>query len=308
LDISFWLISLTSDQEQNREIEKIISSDQDDAVKIDKIAKIRGWFRPSDDSTFYAIAQDYLAKNITASEASEKLCAPIDEKISAQRLDDVNFTDLWYSILHSARRTYYKDTEEHQRIVCLVDAFKQHSVPNNEKYNYLYSSLTDFLLTSREAYNDQPTPGSTFDIEITAWANMNFFFALLTAKEIADNLLFAIWAMRQALEIPHSDDEQSTAVQKYEAFVPAAAVWVFGAFRVLLNKEEDLTPKDKKQGNPARGGELWKGKAEFSRARWDFWQQRFAEIGKMEEINQATRSVARDAVEAMERAVTFEKI
>jgi hypothetical protein len=299
---------LTCNQEQNREIQEIVSRGQDDAIKIDEIAKIRGWFKPSDDSAFYAIVQDFLAKKITSEEASEKMCTPIDEKISAQRLDDVNFTDLWYSIIHSARRMDYRNTDAHQTIVSLVETFKEHSVPNNEKYNYLYSSLTDFLLTCREAYNDQPIPGSSFDIEVTAWTNMNFFFALLTGKEIADNSYFAIWAMREALETPHSDDKESTAVQKYETYVPAAAAWAFGAFRVLFHKEEDLTPKDKKQGNPARSGELWKGKAEFSKARWNFWSERFAAIGKMEEINEATRIVARDAVQAMERAATFEKI
>jgi hypothetical protein len=228
--------------------------------------------------------------------------------VSAQRLDDVDFTDLWYSIIHSARKTHYRNTDEHERIVNLVAAFKEHSVPDNEKYNYLYSSLTDFLLTCREAYNDQPTPGTSVELESTAWANMNYFFALLTKEDIADNSLFAIWAMRQALETPHSDDDQSTAVQKYDMYVPAAAVWVFGAFRTLHDKEEDLTPKDKKQGNPAKGGELWKGQAEFSKARWELWQQRFLEIGKMEEVGEATRNVARDAVQAMERAATFERV
>jgi hypothetical protein len=196
----------------------------------------------------------------------------------------------------------------HQALASLLVAFKEHSVPNNEKYNYLYSSLTDFSMACREAYNDAPTPGSSFDIEIIAWANMNFFFALLTGKEITDNHLFAIWAMRQALETPHSDDDQSTAVQKHDTYVPAAAVWIFGAFRVLFLKDEDLTPKDSKHGNPAKGGELWTGKAEFSQARWNFWKERFAEIGKMEEVKDTTKVLARDAVEAMERAATFEKI
>ena len=216
--------------------------------------------------------------------------------------------DLWYSIIHSARRISFRETSWHQIIVDLVSAFKNHSIPGNEKYNYLYSSLTDFSMACREAYNDQPTPGISSDIEIKAWANMNFFFALLLGKEVAQNFIFAIWALRQALETPQVDDEQSTAIQKYDTYVPAAAVWIFGGFRVLFIKEEDLTPTDKKHGNPAKGGELWKGKAEFSKERWYFWRERFAEIGKMEEVSENTRIVARDAVNAMERAATFEKI
>ncbi|KAF2036058.1 hypothetical protein EK21DRAFT_96051 [Setomelanomma holmii] len=289
-------------------IQEIAASDQKDAVRIDEIAKIRGWFRPEDDSPYYATVQDYLSEKLTLDEATKKLCTPIDEKISAQQLDDVNFMDLWYSIIHSARRINYREANWHTVLVDLVAAFKEHSIPGNDKYDYLYSSLTDFLMACRETYNDQPTPGDASDVEITAWTNLNYFYALLTGKQAADNSLFAIWAMRQALETPHADDRESTAAQKYDTYVPAAAVWAFGGYRVLFEKDEDLTPKDKRQGNPAKGGELWKGKAEFSKERWYFWRERFAEVGKMGDVNEQTRVVARDAIQAMERAATFEKM
>ncbi|KAF1916907.1 hypothetical protein BDU57DRAFT_587776 [Ampelomyces quisqualis] len=295
-------------EEQNKKVRDIIAGDQDDATKIDAITKVRGWFGPHDNSSKYPIVQDCLDERIKLEEATMKLVTPIDESISAERLDDVDFMDLWYSIIHSARRIHYRDINAHKSLADIVLQFKEHSIPGNEKYNYLYSSLTDFLMASREAYNDPPTPGLSFDLEITAWANLNFFFALLTGKEIADNSLFAIWAMRQALEIPHEDDEQSTALQKYDTYVPAAATWAFGAQTVLFSKEEDLTPRDKKQGNPGRGGTLWTGKAEFSQSRWHFWSERFAEIGMSEKISETTKVVAKDAVEAMERAATFEKM
>ncbi|KAF2830027.1 hypothetical protein CC86DRAFT_344903 [Ophiobolus disseminans] len=295
-------------QEQNGKVQSVVSSHEEDAVKIDQITKIRGWFRPEDESPFYATIQKYMAQEITLEEASNQVFTPIDGKINAEKLDDVNFTDLWYSVIHTARRTYYREDHQHQTIVDFVQAFKAHSISDNEKYNYLYNSLIDFNMACREAYNDQPTPGSSFDIETTAWTNMNFFFALITGKEISDLSMFAIWALRQGLEYEHSDDEQSTAVQKYNTYVPAAAVWVFGGFRVLFEKEEDLTPKNDNEGDPARGGDLWKGKSEFSKARWYFWRERFAQIGDMDEASADTWDVARDAVNAMERAATFEKI
>jgi hypothetical protein len=169
--------------------------------------------------------------------------------------------------------------------------------------------MTELGMCCREAYNDAPVPGVSFDIEVTAWTNMNSFYALLTGKGMFDlSQYFAIWATRQALETSQKDDEESTAVQKYETYVPAAAVWVFGAFRTLFEKEKDLTPENDNGGDPARGGDLWKGKSEFSKERWYFWRERFAEVGKMDEVNEDTRTVARDAVNAMERAATFEKI
>jgi hypothetical protein len=294
------------EQKKTEEIQKVVSSNSSDDTKIDQIAKIRGWFRPAEDSYFYPIVQDYLNEKLSLDDATKKLCDPIDEKIAAERLDDANFMDLWHSIIHSARRTHYSDTDIHVSIVSLIKSFKEHSIPDNEKYNYLFDSLTDFLMACRESFNDAPIPGSSFEIESVAWSNLNFFLALLVGKELADNSLFAIWALRQALETPHTDDEESTAVEKYETYMPAAAAWVFGAHRALYEKEEDLTPKDKKHGNPARGGELWKGKAEFSHARWNFWAERFAEIGRMEELSASTRNVAKDAVESMERAETYE--
>ncbi|KAH7399019.1 hypothetical protein DE146DRAFT_515312 [Phaeosphaeria sp. MPI-PUGE-AT-0046c] len=295
-------------EEQNKKIDEFIGGDQTDAIKIDRIARIRGWLRPEDDSLFYSAIQDYLSVGISLEEAAKRLCTPIEEKINAQRLDDVNFMDLWYSFIHSARLIHFRDDRKHKALVDLFVAFKEHSIPNNEKYNYLFQSLSDFSMACREAYNDAPTPGTSFALESTSWANMNYFYAMLTGRQVSDKSLFGLWAMRQALETPHADDPQSTAVQKYDTYVPAAAVWAFGAFKVLANKQEDLTPKDNKHGNPAKGGELWKGKAEFSYERWSFWKERFAEIGKMDDVSGDARNLARDAVESMERAATFELI
>jgi hypothetical protein len=295
-------------QEQNQQIQSIISTNDTEGAKIDQIAKVRGWFRPGDDSVFYPVIQDYLTQKIDIDEASEKLFPPIDSKIAANKLDDVNFKDLWYSVIHSARRTGYQEKEVQTKIAKVVTAFKNHSIPDNEKYNYLYSSMTGFSMACREAYNDTPEPGSAVHVEINAWANLNYFYGLVAGTDVFDLSLYAIWAMRQALETPHEDDPQSTAVQKYNTYVPAASTLCFGMHRALFELEKDLTPADKKHGNPAKGGPLWKGEAEFSKDRWFFWKERFAEIGNMESVSEETRSIARDAVQDMERAATFEVV
>lgn len=299
---------MTRYQEQNRKIEEVLSTSQDESLQIDKIAETRGWFRPEPNSTNYALIQAYLNETATIDEVATKLFTPIDENIFASTLDDVNYKDLWYSVIHSARKIEFRDREQHIKVVDIVNAFKNHTIPNNEKYNYLYSALADFDLACREAYNDTPEPESAFEVEIKAWTNLNYFFAFLTDKGHADLSLFAIWSMRQALEQSHVDDAQGTAAQKYDTYVPAAANWVFGMYRSLFYKEKDLTPTDNKQGNPAKGGKLWTGRAEFSKARWNFWQERFVVISKMDELHESTRLIAKDAVEAMERAATFEKV
>ena len=248
-------------------------------------------------------------------EASSRLLAPIDEKISTKNLDDVNFMDLWYSIIHAAKRKpFHKndfggDSRSQDRVVFvdLVAAIKNHRIPGNERYNYIYKSLTNFSMACSEAYNDSPTQ-TAFEIEIDAWANVNNFFAQITHRGLLDRSMFAIWAMRQALEYEYQDDEEGTAAQKYNVFVPAAAAWVFGMGKNLARKRKDLTPTDRKQGNPGRGGDLWKGKAEFSEERWNFWKERFAAIAEMKGVSSKTNDIAKDAVEAMDRAETFEDI
>lgn len=293
-------------------IADIVSSNEDEAVKIDQIAKLRGWFRPEENSAFYPIVQRYLEDDIDIDTATSQLFEPIDQKIIARKLDDVYFVDLWYSIIHAAKRKSFHEAEEdgmrnshfHAKVADLVAAFRDHKIKDHEEYNYLYSSLTDLSMACREVCNDTPKPYAS-GIEIDAWANVNFFFARITEKGFQDLSIYAIWMMRTALENEQQDDAEGTAAQRYNVHVPAAASWIFGMGRTLFAKEADLTPTDRRQGNPAKGGELWKGKAEFSKERWALWKERLAVISKLDEVSDKTKNVSRDAIEAMERAESF---
>jgi hypothetical protein len=222
----------------------------------------------------------------------------------------VEFLDLWYSIIHSAKHTSDReihDVRNHNKLVDLVVAFKEHVVKDDEKYSYLYSEMTDFTMACREAYNDAPAAQDGFlDQEVAAWARMNFFYARLTDRDVADLSMYSIFALRAALEDKLQDDAEATAVQKYNALVHAAGVWILGAGHKIFRIQKDLTPSDDKAGDPARGGELWKGKSEFSPERWMFWKERLAEISKMDELKETTRHLAKDAIEEMERSQTYE--
>jgi hypothetical protein len=258
---------------------------------------------------YYPLIQDHLNEKIDVDEAMSRILGPIDEKIKEAKLDDVNFMDLWTSIIHSAKRSTFRDTARthHSALVDLLIAFKEHSIPDIEEYNYLYKEMTDFGMACREAFNDAPIAHEGFiDREVEAWANMNFFFAKVAEKHVHDLSMYAIFALREALETPHVDDPMSTANQKYDANVPAATAWILVYGHDLFRMEKDLTPSDRKQGNPARGGELWKGKSEFSKERWAFWKERFAKIATMEGVKEQTKIDARDAVEGMERSQTYE--
>ncbi|RMZ74407.1 Involucrin repeat [Pyrenophora seminiperda CCB06] len=297
-------------RKQNQRIEDILSTTQNEGEQIDAIAKIRGWFSPKEDSFYYPIIQDYLNDKIETDEAASKLFGPIDEKINAVKLDDVDFMDFWYSVIHSAKRLTFRMGDEvcsHAKLLDLLEAFKAHAIPNNETYNYLYQEMTDFDMACRSAYNDTPVPHSGFiHSEVAAWANMNFFYARVTQEKIRDLSFYAIFALRMALETPLADDAESTVAQQHDAHVPAAAAWISGCGHNLFRKEQDLSPSDPKQGNPARGGALWKGIPGFNKERWALWKERFAAVAEMQGIKESTRVVAKDAVEGMERSEAHE--
>jgi hypothetical protein len=255
------------------------------------------------------LIQQFLNEQIDVKEATSRILEPIDEKIKEAKLDDVDFMDLWTSIIHSAKRSTYRDSARtyHNTLVDLLIAFKEHSIPGNEQYNYIYQEMTDFGMACREALNDAPVAHNGYiEREVEAWTNLNFFFSLVAAKHIQDLSLYALFALREALENPPIDDPMSTANQKYDANVPAAAAWIIGYGHDLFRMEKDLTPSDRKQGNPGRGGELWKGKAEFSKERWALWKERFSAIADMEGVKEQTKIDARDAIQGMERAQTYE--
>lgn len=272
---------------------------------------MRGWFRPEENSHFYPGVQKYLEEDIDLDTAASVLFEQIDQKIIARKLDDVYFGDLWYSIIHSAKRKSSHEAEDgkrnshfHDKVADLVVAFRDHKIKDHEEYNYIYSELTDFGMSCREVLNDAPEPHASKP-EIDAWANVQFFFARITEKGILDLSLYAIYTMRDALENEQQDDVEGSAAQKYNVYVPAATSWIFGMGRALYTKEKDLTPTDRRHGNPGKGGDLWKGKAEFSKERWTFWKERLAAVSKLDEVSESTRSLSKDAIEAMERAESF---
>ncbi|PVI05891.1 hypothetical protein DM02DRAFT_497707, partial [Periconia macrospinosa] len=282
------------------------------AQKIDQIAQIRNWFRPKEDSKTYPQIQAYLSGTLDLSTTVSKITTPIDHSLTtATHPDDLESTwlDLWTSILHSSRRT----PSAHHSLTTLISALKQHPDPRTNTLSSSAWPKLPFLTPAvREAYNDAPTddydPSFSPDeapetvapiiaLEATAWANLNTLLASLTAAKIRDfATYYAIWAMRAALEIDHG-----TAFFKYDARVPAAAAWVFEAGGELVGREVDLSPKDPREGNPARGGELWKGVAGFGKERWAFWKERFGVVAGLEGVREETREVARKAVVEMER-------
>lgn len=297
--------------QQHRENQEIIAKFSDEVRQIDEIALVHGWFGAGNGGSFFSIIQEYLAGKTQLDNAIAKTiqCVQRAGQASEKADSELPSPDFWYSIIHSSRRVSYHNVDGHSKLVSLVKASKEHKVPSEEDPNTqvtLYND-TDWRLALREAYNDAPQPCAT-NPAIKAWTNFNYFLARLANNDVTDIWIFAIWALRSALEQDHKDDKtkedgpRETATQKYDASVPAAAVWMLGAGRKLYEKEEDLTPKNPRSGNPGRGGELWKGKAEFGKERWAFWKKRFGEVTAMDGLRGETKDIAKQAVDAMDQA------
>jgi hypothetical protein len=286
--------------------QEVLNQDLPLAIQIDKIAEIRKWFRPRDDSIWYPQIQAYLNGKTDLDETLRKIKEPIDEAISSNKLnDDFPWSDLWYSIFHSAKRLSFRDEASFEKLTSLMKAFQN----NGQR---AYEGFPELGMSSREAFNDSPGAGAGYSApERSAWTSYNYLLARLTQEELLDNSLFAVWALAQALEVNISDSKQGepmpgTKAQKVDALVPAAAVWVIGAGKALYGKEEDKDPKHGKKECKVEdlkdGERLWPASARFSKERWAFWKSRFGEFSGVEEAEEETRKVAGEAVEAMKKA------
>ena len=126
------------------------------------------------------------------------------------------------------------------------------------------------------------------------WYGLNAFAARLTRDGTFDCQLYALWAIRVALE-----DKPDHRAKAYHAqgpvldcHVPVAAEWIRQCGRALYASTEEF-------GAAGGGGRQWKGKEGYCKKRWQFWRQRFGEIADEGQASAETRQVAEDAEKAM---------
>jgi hypothetical protein len=291
---------------QTRRIEsEVLTQNLPIPVQIDRVAKIRGWFRPPDNSIYFPVLQDYLSGAIDLQETLHKITAPLDKARQRDKMYDA-WGDLWYSIIHSARRIPCSDENAFGKMISLMKALS--AEPGYEQFPQLG-------MYSREACNDCPGAAAGWTApESSAWASYNCLLARLDQEGLfQSSSSFGLWALRDALEQnwkDSSEDEPNpgSRIQKYEATVPAAAAWVMYAGKNLWEQKEGVDPKLKKKevkledlANLQDGEKLWPGATQFSKERWAFWKARFGEIAGMDEIGEETRKVAKEAASAMEK-------
>ncbi|KAK6439737.1 hypothetical protein LTR95_004056 [Oleoguttula sp. CCFEE 5521] len=130
------------------------------------------------------------------------------------------------------------------------------------------------------------------------WASVNAFVAKIhTAEpEIPKLDIRGLFAMIEALE-------ESLTGPQLETILPAASVWIIYAGPALkANNVPYVCYPTESERMPWSRGELWKGRHAFSEERWQFWLQRFREIAEREDVSNAVRKAALEAVETGSRA------
>ncbi|KAK7189137.1 hypothetical protein DPSP01_005468 [Paraphaeosphaeria sporulosa] len=285
------------EKKRTQEIEKMISETNDEPTQIDRIAEMRGWFRPPEDGIVYPAVQDYVNGTADLEATVSKITKPIDEALAKNSGKD-QLDDAWYPIIHSAKRIPYSDADRHSKLVELVKALKEHPEPSATQDNPKYMTLAGLPMAVREAWNDSPRHDiGSVPQEIRAYTNFNYFIARLTDDGLFTASHVIIWAMREALE-----NTPQPLPWSYDAHVPAAAMWAIVLGKKLYEREEDLTPRNANEGNPARGGDLWNGGPVFSKERWAFWKKRFGDVVGQEGISEETKNIAKAAFEAMDKA------
>lgn len=298
------------------EIERILSSIPTLPEQIDAFAEARGWFRPDEDSNSYSAVQAYLKDEISLEDSVAQIATPIEEAWTtadgtrkvAQSAEGCLW-DLWYSVLHSAKKIPWYDEAAQGKLLDLVKALKARpNPPKTVKVSNDWVLGSDTLWSTtlllgpsiRESWNDAPYGQSGFQIpEQRAWTNVNAFAARLRRDGVFPVYYYPIWALRDALEDRHPENEK----YRLDATVPAAAAWVFILRRSLYDWEKDLKPESKNQGDPACPGELWRrkgGRSWAEKKRWAFWKERFGEVSRDEGVREETRKLSAKTVGFME--------
>ncbi|KAJ6465550.1 hypothetical protein C8R47DRAFT_1155020 [Mycena vitilis] len=206
--------------------------------------------------------------------------------------------DLYYSILHAAKKTPWRNVAAQQRLVDLAAALKARPNPPHpvrmtipasrnwvwEGGAYLWSDQIMFGPSTRETWNDSPGCGAGWRApEVRAWTNVNAFVARLTAQGVRDFRLYGECALRNALEDEltiwwhHPADSLGRMA---EGLFDAAVVWVRLTGRCIYDQLQD-------EDSPV------------TLAHWTEWRQRFNEEAEKGRYTQVVTDIARECAELM---------
>ncbi|KAM0424550.1 hypothetical protein ACHAPT_010266 [Fusarium lateritium] len=350
----------------------------DFAAKIDKLAEVRPWFTSdttmvdrymSDELTAvetveilaqpidaaYSSAdfgqmwykQEMIARGQRKFHSPEKaleLWGPEEDwpkpetEWEASKSTEMLLWELWYSILHAAKRIPYTDDARHEKLVELVRVFKSRPNPPLPvpmtaplkrgwiwESGKLWSNLTVLGISVAEVSNDSPGCGAgLLWPELRAWENVNAFMARLTASHLITLQNYGIWALNDATERgmgppgPRSMDPPPDSeiighsVITASLWVTIAGDEVFAQYPKVRDKRDIevvdriLDLRDDKLPW-TRSRKRYKGRARWETAQREFVRRRFEVESQNEELSSEAQELASKAAKAMIPFVQFEE-
>ncbi|KAI9677080.1 MAG: hypothetical protein M1817_006919 [Caeruleum heppii] len=269
------------------------------------------------DRAFSALST-YLLGVSDMTSAVEAIAAPIAQHFLNGDPGEVesDLEGLWTTLFDTIQQIPH-DHPWQDKLVLFVSAIAEHPPPSGPKCliwgrSFSWANLPLFGSTFRERranpvavmsgrdYNetqdlsiDLPDSYKHEAILRQDWTRLNAFLARGNHLRSFGFDLWAIWAMREALEDPLLPVE-------LHLNVPGSAVWIYYAGNQLFESDEIWEP-GLGDGDPAKGGSLWDGERGFCRERWNLWRRRFQAVVEYVEVPQETRDFASKAVLEMKR-------
>lgn len=304
--------------------------------KIDQMAKLRNWF-----SADTSLIDTYFASpNSSATHLAAELAAPIEESYSTgdyrQRLPgseiprselrkrpstEGQLWDLWYSILHAAKKIPWEDNQQQDKLLDLVKALKARPDPPlpspmpavlTKDWIWTPGALWSVLLmlgpSARESWNDSCGCGAGWTaVETAAWTNVNVFVARMVASGVASMFcLYGEWALENleekwSAQYSHQAGEEGVV---RETNVGIAALWVVIAGREMYEKRErDSRGVDAYEIDIQKRGRNFpwiKFKHGVTGARWTWWKRRFEQESEDEGLDERVRELATKAAKLIQ--------
>lgn len=254
--------------------------------------------------------ESYLTNSLSPEETALALTTPVAYFVASGNAatdDTPDHFDIWDAMLATARDHSY-DSPAIPALVALLAAIKE--IPKSKQFKNkgvtYWTDLPHLGWQIRENWNRQVLEpedygdGSGWTCTAGQWASMNAFVAQFTIADISDYRTYCVWALRDALEDVPGQRSSVGHITNLDHFVPAAAVWIFVAGKVIYTEwlnwevEESQIPGDK-------GGNLWDRRG-FGPKRWTFWKERFDWVERQQEVEvkEETRELAKKAAQRME--------
>ncbi|KAI6758350.1 hypothetical protein HG530_010590 [Fusarium avenaceum] len=265
--------------------------------------------------------KDLLSDDSVSAEQAARIVAhdcieAIDKNEDATEIEN-KLNDLWSDVLTAAEQTPH---DQQDKLVEVVQSIK-HLPEATEKAKKLtvwddaksWDELPMFGPKAREQLdigmlntldsNWYPLTCLPIAQEKSekACVNINAFFARISAADVQDFSLFAIWTLREALEDPSAEQ---VAKQTSPKLLKAASVWFIYASGELKKSSKEGHQFEGKIAKPGasltefKDEDGWRG---FCEARWKVWEDRLTPL-KEADLSEETKSLVVRAVDSLTKA------